>query len=93
MPRETNLGAFVLHVRTAENIIHVFFGHGLQKVADLLLPLEGTHPGGYDRVVCNTDDGASELNEADQSHAVRQASSYLGPLVLAAVSFSLSCLW
>lgn len=55
MQRATNLEAFVLHVWTAEDIIHVFFGHGLEEVAYLLLPPQGTHPSRYYRIVCNTD--------------------------------------
>lgn len=43
----------VLHVRRAENIVHVVLGHGPQEVAYLLLSLEGTHPSRYYRIICN----------------------------------------
>lgn len=59
--RATNLEAFVLHVCTAENIIHIFFRHRLQEVAYLLLPLKGTRPGRDYRIVWNTDYSASDL--------------------------------
>lgn len=68
MQRETNLEAFVLHVRTAENIIHLFFRHGVQEVAYLLFSLESTHPGRYYRIVWNTDYGASDLRTLDHEH-------------------------
>lgn len=53
MERGDHLEAFVPHVRRAENIVHVVFGHGLQEVAYLLLSLEGTHPSRYYRIICN----------------------------------------
>lgn len=47
------LKAFTLHVRRAEHVVHVVFRHGLQKLTHLLLPLQGSHPRRYDRMIWN----------------------------------------
>lgn len=89
--RATNLEAFVLHVCTAENIIHIFFRHRLQEVAYLLLSLEGTRPGRYYRIVWNTDYSASDLCIWIMSRAERAGRDFSlpGPVGASGRFFSL----
>lgn len=53
MEKETNLNPFILHVWAAEHVVNVFFGHGLQELTHLLLPLKSSSPSRYHRIIWN----------------------------------------